>query len=345
MSTPSTDVTALTRAQKRKITVADAEEKPRQAQKAFEVEAKVSGGRRAKFEANKNADECRLLWKVDQPKSRKRTSSTVEVSDKAKKPRKAASGMVLLIFFELARLNSIQVQSDAEEDIPEAKAKTSTMKRTPAHMIMQSTLVLAAPVKFPKSKSAGKVKQVAGKATAPTANSSQAPDTAKPKVSTKSKLPPAKIIADSASDVEVFSNEGEGSDSDMDDFEDANEAEFLIEVPHVVSKKAAAASGNDSDLEQGSDMEMTDSVSGAGLLFDTDQESIEIDKPRGKRSEVESASDDELSDAPPRRAVPEGDDVALHEAIADELVDSKSCQPEAGSSATLINLVEVEDSD
>ncbi|KAJ6574116.1 hypothetical protein B0H19DRAFT_1063114 [Mycena capillaripes] len=269
MSTPSTDLTALTRAQKRKITVADAEEKPRQAQ-AFEVEAKVSGGRRAKFEANKNA-----VWKVDQPKSRKRTSSTVEVSDKAKKPRKAAS-----------------VQSDAEEDIPEAKAKTSTTKRTPAHMIMQSTLLLAAPVKFPKSKSAGKVKQVAGKATAPTANSSQAPDTAKPKVSTKSKLPPAKIIADSASEVEVFSNEGEGSDSDMDDFEDANEAEFLVEVPHVVSKKAAAASGNDSDLEQGSDMEVYSSTQTKSLLS-----------------------------------------------------DGKSCQPEAGSSATLINLVEVEDSD
>ncbi|KAJ6548928.1 hypothetical protein B0H19DRAFT_1265712 [Mycena capillaripes] len=81
MSTPSTDLTALTRAQKRKITVADAEEKARQAQKAFEVEAKVSGGRGAKFKANKNA-----VWKVDQPKSRKRTSSTVEKKADLEKP-------------------------------------------------------------------------------------------------------------------------------------------------------------------------------------------------------------------------------------------------------------------
>ncbi|KAJ6616994.1 hypothetical protein B0H10DRAFT_1948676 [Mycena sp. CBHHK59/15] len=298
MPAQSTDPT-ITRAQKRKITVADAEEKARQKQKAFEVEAKASGGRRAKLEANKNA-----IWNVDQPNSRKRTSSTVEVSDKAKKPRKSAS----------------TVQSDAEEDTksrPEPKTKASSTKRkyaAPTIPIDSDDSEPAAPVKLPKSKSAGKVKQVAEKVTAPTTKSSRA---------VNSKLPPAKIVADSASEVEASSDEDKGSNSDMADFEDANEVEFLAEVPHVVSKKTAATSVHDSGSENESeDMKMSE-VGGAGQLFESAQSlsSMQIDKPKGKHRKVQSDSDDDFPDAAPRRAVRDDDaDIALHEAIADGLV-------------------------
>ncbi|KAJ6582104.1 hypothetical protein B0H19DRAFT_1370246 [Mycena capillaripes] len=306
MSTASEDPTALTRAQKRKITVADTEEKARQAQKVFEAEAKASGGRHAKVEANRNA-----VWNIDQPKSRKRTSSTVEVSDNAKKPRKSAT-----------------VHSDAEEDIPAAQNKASSTKRkyaAPAIPI-DSDSEPTAPAKLlhldftnlpliaAKSKSAGKGKEKAGAPTTKSSKPTPTADTAKPKVFTKAKLPPAKIIADSASEVEASSDEG--NDSDLGDFEDADEAEFLVEVPRVVPVKAAAVSAHESDSEQESeDMEITDSASGVGQLFDSDQESIEFDK-----GGIESDDDDKFPDAPPRRAVREDDDFALHEAIANGLV-------------------------
>ncbi|KAJ7862971.1 hypothetical protein B0H13DRAFT_1899819 [Mycena leptocephala] len=299
MSTQSTDLTALTRAQKRKITVAEAEEKARQEQKIFEAEAKASGGRRAKVEANKNA-----VWNVDQPNSRKRTSSTVEVSDKAKKPRKSVS----------------IVESDAEEDVPEPKTKTSLTKRKYAAppIPIESDSEPAAPAKLPKSKLAGKVKQSAEKAAAvPIAKSFKVADAAKPKVSAKAKLPPAKIIAESASEASSDENEDNASDSDIGDFEDANDEEFLVEVPRVVVfKKAVAVPAYNSEHE---DMQMSD-ASDAGQLFDSDQESIEIDKPKGKSPKIQSDAEDELPDAPPRRAPREDDDIALHEAIANVLV-------------------------
>ncbi|KAJ7182039.1 hypothetical protein C8R46DRAFT_1068993 [Mycena filopes] len=64
---------------------------------------------------------------------------------------------------------------------------------------------------------------------------------------------------------------------------------------------------------------MSDTKS-ADQLFDSDQESIEIDKPRRRRRSVaEPDSDDDLIGAPPR--LPLGDDERmLHEAIADALV-------------------------
>ncbi|KAF7340674.1 hypothetical protein MSAN_02095400 [Mycena sanguinolenta] len=81
MSTKLVDDVSLTRAQKRQLTVAERDEKARQEQKAFEAQSKAAGGRQAKLNAKKNA-----IWNVDKPASRKRTSSTVQVSDKAKKP-------------------------------------------------------------------------------------------------------------------------------------------------------------------------------------------------------------------------------------------------------------------
>jgi hypothetical protein len=49
-------------------------------------------------------------------------------------------------------------------------------------------------------------------------------------VSAKAKLPPAKIIAEPASEASSDENEDNASDSDIGDFEDANDEEFLVEV-------------------------------------------------------------------------------------------------------------------
>ncbi|KAJ7918098.1 hypothetical protein B0H13DRAFT_1869733 [Mycena leptocephala] len=186
----------------------------------------------------------------------------------------------------------------------------------------------AAPAKLPKSKLAGKVKQSAEKAAAVPSTShcllitvspspSRLPTLSKPKVSAKAKLPPAKIIAESTSEASSDENEDNASDSDIGDFEDANDEEFLVEVPRVVvSKKAVAVPAYNSEHE---DMQMSD-ASDAGQLFDSDQESIELDKPKGKSSKIQSDAEDELPDAPPRRAPREDDDIALHEAIANVLV-------------------------
>jgi hypothetical protein len=46
----------------------------------------------------------------------------------------------------------------------------------------------------------------------------------------------------------------------------------------------------------------------------------QIDKPKGRSSKIQSDAEDELPDAPPRRAPREDDDIALHEAIANVLV-------------------------
>ncbi|KAJ7940027.1 hypothetical protein B0H13DRAFT_2300090 [Mycena leptocephala] len=75
-------ITALTRAEKRKITIAAKAEKARQEQVGFEAESRATGGRQAKKEANQKA-----VWNVDQTATRKRTSSTTPVSDKPKKAR------------------------------------------------------------------------------------------------------------------------------------------------------------------------------------------------------------------------------------------------------------------
>jgi hypothetical protein len=130
MAPEPADNTTLTRAQKRQLTVAERQEKARQEQKAFEAQssepiplislsrpqvvlilfsAEASGGRQAKLVAQKNASKCRykaqniglifcsIVWNVDKPVSRKRTSSTAKVSETAKKPREAiAAGMCCL---------------------------------------------------------------------------------------------------------------------------------------------------------------------------------------------------------------------------------------------------------
>ncbi|KAJ7502008.1 hypothetical protein B0H11DRAFT_2366940 [Mycena galericulata] len=112
MATQSADNPALTRAQKRQNTIAEREENARPEQKAFEAEAKKTGGRQAKVVAKINA-----VWNVDNPKSRKRTSSTAKAPDNVKKARESVA------------------QSDAEDDLvesesEEAQAKGSKTKRS-----------------------------------------------------------------------------------------------------------------------------------------------------------------------------------------------------------------------
>ncbi|KAJ7177154.1 hypothetical protein C8R46DRAFT_1246573 [Mycena filopes] len=82
---PTEPSTGLTPAEKRKITIAARVELERQQQAAFEAKTKKpGGGRAAKAKAQHKA-----VWKVDQPATRKRTSSTTQASETVKKARAA----------------------------------------------------------------------------------------------------------------------------------------------------------------------------------------------------------------------------------------------------------------
>ncbi|KAJ7509402.1 hypothetical protein B0H11DRAFT_2427833 [Mycena galericulata] len=164
---------------------------------------------------------------------------------------------------------------------------------------------------------------------------------AKPKVTSKPAA--AKIVAESASEVEATTSEEDGSDGnvsgsdDLADFEDANEEEFVAEVPRVLKK--ASASSTKSGSKSASDIEMSDAT---GLL-DSDQESFEIDKlppgrsSKGKQRKIQSDSEDEMADAPPQRTVHD-EDIAMHEAIANSLASvplvPRSRKSSAASSAS-----------
>ncbi|KAJ6527818.1 hypothetical protein B0H19DRAFT_1334681 [Mycena capillaripes] len=212
MATEPADNITLTRAQKRQITVAEREEKARQEQKAFEAQSKTSGGRQAKLDAKKNA-----IWNVDKPASRKRTSSTVKVSDKAKKPReagapaqsdaedddepqaKATAAKRTVDFDVIARAEFaapvIAINSDSDDGSDKAASMTSTKSSLKLPRIDFTNL----PTFTVKSKAVGKVKAVAKKALKKVTNAGK---TVTAKVSSKTPGP-AKIIAESASEVEA----------------------------------------------------------------------------------------------------------------------------------------------
>ncbi|KAJ7125732.1 hypothetical protein C8R46DRAFT_1203168 [Mycena filopes] len=305
MPAESDERPALTPAQKRQLTIARATEKARQEQKAFEVESKAANGGRGGRTAKRTAQD-NPVWNADKPATRKHTSSTAEASEKIKKPRKSAAPDV------------DEAASVAQPEVTVSVSSSSFKRKYAAPVISDSESDATPPVSvLPKSKApAGKPKQKSvAKITAP-AKTQSLPTTKSKASAAKPKLPPAKIIADSESEAEASSDEE--SDSNMVDFDDANDAEFLVEVPRVVAaKKSADTHAMESGSDDDSKMAET---KGAEQLIDSDA-SIEIDKPRRRPNPVqpEPDSDDDLPGAPPRRALND-DDRMLHEAIADGLV-------------------------
>ncbi|KAJ7802462.1 hypothetical protein B0H14DRAFT_2614267 [Mycena olivaceomarginata] len=302
MPIESDELPTLTRTQKRQLTIARAEEKARQEQKAFEAETKAAGGgRQAKRDAKANA-----VWNIDNPSSRKRTSSTVEVSEKTKKPRKSAA-TVQVKASSMKRKYAAPIIDDSESEVEPVRAP-----------VLPRLDFTNLPPPSANSKAAGKAKQTGAGAKATAPGKAANPTAAKAKdAAAKTKLPPAKIIADSESEVDASSSDDEkDSDSEMVDFEDANEEEFLAEVPRIVAKKTVVTPTLDSGSED--DSKISDAKS-AKQLFDSDQESIEIDKPRHRRLISASESDNDFPGAPPRLPI-DADDRMLHEAIADALV-------------------------
>ncbi|KAF7372386.1 hypothetical protein MVEN_00099000 [Mycena venus] len=296
----------LTAAEKRKITLAAKAERGRQEQAAFIAESKVAVGRKAKADANKNA-----IWKVDQSASRKRALSTAQASETVKKARgtKTAS-----------------VNEEAAPEVPAAKAKASGRKYVPA--TIEDSDESAPETKKPvhidftklvphEAKSARtKVKAVVTKGLK-VLSRAKATKTSKETTVTKT-VPagPARVVAESASEEGAVSSE-ENSDkvntdqSDDEESVSANEDEFRAEVPHVVLKKAQVAqaeSADDSDRDIDMNAKGKVPVHGSAKdLFESDKESIEIDKPRNKgksrQENFEPESDDTFSDAPKRVAI------------------------------------------
>ncbi|KAJ7742814.1 hypothetical protein B0H16DRAFT_1860551 [Mycena metata] len=290
----------LTPAEKRKITMAAKAEKDRQQQAAFVAAAKKSGGRTAKVKANDNA-----VWTADlsvaaalSVAARKRTLSTAEPSETAKKARGSKA------------------------------ASDSDFKDTPAFVIPPKASVVKTrnridftnlPVRPAAKVTTGKAASRKGKA--PTF--AKKPVTqAKPsaKSSKPVKIAPARVVAESESD-EAQESEEKSDDGESDTAEDIapNEDEFVNEVPRVVSKKSKAI--NISDIDMNSDQELNEvprvvskkskAINISDIDIDSDQEFIEIDKPRMRRRQLkeEPASDDSFPDAPARIIIDEDGDV------------------------------------
>ncbi|KAJ7692017.1 hypothetical protein B0H14DRAFT_2651829 [Mycena olivaceomarginata] len=285
MSTPSTK--PLTAAEKRKITLAAKAEQEKREQAAFEAESKKNpSGRKAKVKANEKA-----VWKLDQSEaSRKRTLS--ETAPAAEVVKKAQGTKDI---------------ATVEQPVPAPKVKVSTTGRkyVPATLddsdnpapkaakprYIDFTKIVPATI---KSKSTStKVKAVVTKGLKALAGvKSRAVKVGK----AATKKP--RVIAESAlEDEEAVSSEENSTDvtkSDQSDGEDVhdvspNEDEFQSEVPHVVSGKSKVA---DDEVDNNSDIDVEmkghHGSESAHELFDSDNESIEIDKPRVKSKDQAS---------------------------------------------------------
>ncbi|KAJ7805231.1 hypothetical protein B0H14DRAFT_3882987 [Mycena olivaceomarginata] len=265
--------TELTSAEKRKATLAARAAKEQEDQIAFENKSKTTGGRKAKKDAKKNA-----VWNADKPTSRKRTLSTVAVSESvpAKKARDAVA----------------DIASDAEDRTPEAQAvvkskksgsKSKTRKHAPPDIDVDSD----EPEQRAKSvskKPAAKRSEKAGSAVKPVARQ------------------PAKIVAESGSESSASSdNESEsGSPSEEDD---ANEQELLAERPKVVpaaSAKLRRPTGP-VDISEARRHKTGQKVpSAASELFDSDDGELHPKSFREPVINIDSDSDSSMPDAPPR---------------------------------------------
>ncbi|KAJ6559036.1 hypothetical protein B0H10DRAFT_2240555 [Mycena sp. CBHHK59/15] len=326
---------ALTPVEKRKITLAAKAERERQEQAVFIAESKAVGGRKAKVDAKEKA-----IWKVDQPVSHKRTSSTVQVSETAKKARGTKD-------------TSVPSEDEDAPEIPAASKVKASGRKYPAPKIdvdsdgsepettklgvflfLSHDSPLSHPVHIDftnlpqyKAKSTGtKVKTAVSKGFKVLAcgvksavKKTSATKIIKPTKPTTKKVAvtaPARIVAESASEEEAVSSD-EHSDkvtSDQSDAEDIspNEDEFRTKVPRVIAAKKSKVIQEDSGDESDADIEMQD-VKGkqqargsAQDLFESHNESNEIDKPhtnkasKSRQERYEPDSDDTFSDAPKR---------------------------------------------
>ncbi|KAJ7177150.1 hypothetical protein C8R46DRAFT_1213705 [Mycena filopes] len=283
---PTEPSTGLTPAEKRKITIAARVELERQQQAAFEAKTKKpGGGRAAKAKAQHKA-----VWKVDQPATRKRTSSTTQASETVKKARAAKDA-------------SASEGEDAEPPIP---AKGAAVVKARTSLVASSEFAPATIDDSDESAAEGKSKlKRIDFANLPAASKARIATQAKAIASKvfsggkpKAKKPPARVVAESASESEAVESEDKSDDGESEDCAAdvaPDETEFRAEVPRVVGKKPKP-------VEVNSDDDVIEDVNGRAAEDLFSDHSIEIDKPRPRhrQSPVELDSDDSFPDAPPR---------------------------------------------
>ncbi|KAJ7310176.1 hypothetical protein DFH08DRAFT_944109 [Mycena albidolilacea] len=231
------NIAALTPAEKRKITIAAKEEKARQEQVALEAEAR--GGRKAKNDANKNA-----IWKDVQKAPRKRTSSTVQVSDKPKKAKETQP--------------ADESEDEGLEPEPEMPA-TKASKAKPKRKYAAPTIAIDSDDSEPEVEKKSVHIDFTDLATFPvkskakTSKSSNAPEAASKAAKSKAVAKRAQLVPESASDSddsEYESADGSGPNVAPSAKEFENEVRFplrslfpksftALQVPHVVSSKKA----------------------------------------------------------------------------------------------------------
>ncbi|KAJ7323626.1 hypothetical protein DFH08DRAFT_1085397 [Mycena albidolilacea] len=214
------NIAALTPAEKRKITIAAKEEKARQEQVALEAEAR--GGRKAKNDANKNA-----IWKDVQKAPRKRTSSTVLVSDKPKKAKETQP--------------ADESEDEGLEPEPEMPA-TKASKAKPKRKYAAPTIAIDSDDSEPEVEKKSVHIDFTDLATFPvkskakTSKSSNAPEAASKAAKSKAVAKRTQLVPESASDSD--DSEYESADGSGPDVAPSAK-EFENEVPHVVSSKKA----------------------------------------------------------------------------------------------------------
>ncbi|KAJ7175570.1 hypothetical protein C8R46DRAFT_1214042 [Mycena filopes] len=236
---PTEPSTGLTPAEKRKITIAARVELERQQQAAFEAKTseKPGGGRPAKAKAQHKA-----VWKVDQPATRKRTSSTTQASETVKKARAAKDASA----FE---------GEDAEPPIP---AKGAAVVKARTSLVASSEFAPATIDDSDESAAEGKSKlKRIDFANLPAASKARIATQAKAIASKvfsggkpKAKKPPARVVAESASESEAVESEDKSDDGESEDCAAdvaPDETEFRAEVPRVVGKKPKPVEVNSDD--------------------------------------------------------------------------------------------------
>ncbi|KAJ7703786.1 hypothetical protein B0H16DRAFT_1747833 [Mycena metata] len=320
--------TTLTPTEKRKITIAAKAERERQEQAAFVAASIKAGGRAAKVEAQKNAvwtADQPSTWKDNQPKTRKRTLSTAEPSETIKKARgtKATSDSEVEATPEIPKASIVKARKHAPATIQDSDESGAGGGKKP-NFTNLPTRSKAKPV-VAKAANRSKAKPLAATAKKLGNVSTLVKPFAKKGKVGITKATPARVVAESDSeDAPASEEKSEDGESDEEDIEDVapNEVEFITEVPRVISSKSKPANH---------DVEMDTS---ADNLFDSDQESVEINKPRAKRQQPkqEPDSDDSFADAPPRMEIIDDSDVDVPEVRARTSAHSSRSRRSSASS-------------